>query len=157
MRVQPKTPAILHALVDWCMHVENTMDWYWVAWIGRKHRAELVDDLKPYLASGDEATRKRAAVVGKYLSESPDRYEAYRAWATEIVRAKSGHRLPELVKALRTGDSRALRDAIGLAQQERLTLLVDESFIDALRVCADDRDPAVRREVARILAAFWNG
>ena len=28
----PKPPAILHALVDWCMHVENTMDWYWAGW-----------------------------------------------------------------------------------------------------------------------------
>ena len=71
MRVEPKTLAILHALVDWCMHVENTMDWYWAGWIGRKHRAELLAYLKPYLASGDEATRKRAAVVRSTSARRP--------------------------------------------------------------------------------------
>ncbi len=151
MRVEPKTPAILHALVDWCMHVENTMDWYWAGWIGRTHRAELLSYLKPYLDSGDEATRKRAAVVEKYLSEAPDASKAYQAWSREIVRAKSGHRLPGVEKALRTGGSRERLDTLKRSLAEGLPVLMGESFVDAFRACADDKDPAVRREVTRIL------
>ena len=110
MRVEPKTPAILHAMVDWCMHVENPMDWYWAAWSGRKHRSEQLAFHKPLLDSNDEATRKRAVVVKKYLSEDPDRGEAYRDWITEIVRAKSGHRGGGSREgALRTGQSRGER------------------------------------------------
>lgn len=154
MRVEPKTPAILHALVDWCIHVENTMDWQWAGWIGRKHRSELASYLKPYLDSGDEATRKRAVVVGKFLSEDPDQYKAYRAWAAEIVRAKSGHRLAGVEKTLRTGTSRERLDAMKLVFEERLYYLIDESFADAFRACARDKDPAVRRESTRTLGLF---
>ena len=151
MRVEPKTPAILHAMVDWCMHVENPMDWYWAAWSGRKHRPEQLAFVKPLLDSSDEATRKRAVVVKKYLSEDPDCGEAYRDWITEIVRAKSGHRVAGVEKALRTGQSRERLDALRLIAGERLTLLLDESFVGAFRACADDKDPAVRQEVARTL------
>src|SRR5262249_4884269 len=135
MRVEPQTPAILHALVDWCMHVESPADWGWAGWIGRKHRAELASYLKPYLDSGDGATRARAALVRKLLAEAPDAGKAYQAWATAIVRAKAGHRLPGVEKALRTGSSRDRRDALSLAQRERLNLLMDESFADAFRSC----------------------
>ena len=139
MRVEPKTPAILHALVDWCMHVESGMDWIWVGRIGRTHRAELASYLQPYLDSGDETTRKRAIVVGKFLSEAADAGEAHQAWTREIVRAKSGHRLPGVEKALRTGTSRERIDALRLIERERLIYLMDESFAGPLRACAGTR------------------
>jgi RNA polymerase sigma factor (sigma-70 family) len=154
MRVEPETPSILHALVDWCMHVENPADWGWAGWVGRKSRAEILSYLKPYLDSSDDATRRRAEVVGKYLAEAPDAGRAYQAWVTEIIRARSGHRLPEVERALKAGQSRDRLEALQLALRERLFYLMDESFADAFRACAGDKDPRVRREIASILGVF---
>ncbi len=154
MRVDPKTPAILHAMVDWCMHVERLGDWGWVAWAGRKQRAELLAYLEPYRKSGDKATRDRASVVEKCLSKSPDRGEAYMDWSRENVRAKSSQRLPSVERSLRIGNSRDRLDALKVTLEEQLTLLMDEPFLEALKVCARDEDPEVRRQVARVLGGF---
>jgi RNA polymerase sigma factor (sigma-70 family) len=151
MRVEPETPAILHALVDWCMHVDNPADWHWTGWVGRRSRAAILSYLKPYADSGDEAIRKRAAAVGKYLNEDPDAGRAYQAWITEDIRARSGRRLPEVRKALHAGSSRDRLEALNLALRERLFYLMDESFADAFRACAGDKDPQVRRDISRIL------
>lgn len=151
MRVEPETPAILHTLVDWCMHVDNPADWHWTGWIGRKSRAAFLSYLKPYADSGDEVTRKRAAVVEKYLNEDPDAGRAYQAWITEDIRARSGHRLPEVEKALRAGGSPDRLEALDLARRKRLFYLMDESFADAFRACSGDKDPQVRRDISRIL------
>ena len=151
MRVEPKAPAILHAVVDWCMHVDNTMDWIWAGYCGRKDRALFLSFIKPYLASPDAATRRRATVVEKYLSESPDAADAYGEWARDTVRAKSGHRLPEIEKTLRTGNSHDRLAALKLVQTEELTHIMGESFVKPLRACARDVDPAVRREIASVL------
>ncbi len=151
MRVDPKTPAILHAVVNWCMHVENVMDWIWAGDIGSKDRALILSFIKPYLDSADAATRRRALVVEKYLRQSPDAGNAYAEWARERVQAKSGHRLAATEKALRSGDSRDRLAALKLIEREDMVRIMGESFVDPLRACAGDADPAVRRELPRIL------
>ena len=159
MRVEPKTPAVLHALVDWCMQVDCPMDWYWAGWSGRARRDELLSYLKPYLDSNDPPTRERAAVVETYLKQDPARGEAYRAWSAKVVRAKSGHRLPGVEKAIRDGSGPERLAALRLVLDERLWLLMGESSVAAFRACAGDQDPAVRREVARTLGSsrFYEG
>jgi RNA polymerase sigma factor (sigma-70 family) len=156
MRVEPKTPAILHAIVDWCMHIDNTMDWIWAGYCGRKDRATILSCIKPYLDSADEATRRRAIVVEKYLSESPDKGEAHGEWLRGKVQAKSGHRLPGIEKTLRNGNSRDRLAALKLILTDELIHIMGESFVDPLRACAGDEDPAVRRELASVLnMAAW--
>lgn len=151
MRVEPKPPAVLHAMVDWCMHVDNGMDWYWVSWCGKGRRAEMASYVKPYLTSPDEATRDRAAAVEKLVSEEPNRSTAYIDWITKATRKKSGHLLPQVKQALLRGDSAARGDALRLIGKERLGLIMDDTFADPFRACARDKDAAVRREVAQTL------
>ena len=151
MRVRPTTPAILHALADYCMAVDNTMDWTWAERVGRGHRDELVGYLRPHLDSPDPALRERAAVVAAVLRGDPDCWKAYNAWTTGLVRARFGDRLPGLIATLRAGPARERLDALGLIAKERLTLLLDEPFAESFRVCAGDPDPTVRRRVAAVL------
>ncbi len=165
MRVEPKTPAIVHAMVDWCMHVENSMDWEWVSLAVRKDPAQAKAFLRPYLDSDDKMIRARAAVVAKFLDHDPGRHEANLAWARERARAKSGYLLPRIEKALRTGTSRERIDAMERAGRERLDLLMDESFAPAFRAAAGDESPFVRERTIEFLARFsgwdegrpWNG
>lgn len=149
MRVQPQAPAILHALVDWCMAGEA--DWENAGFAGRANRAELLAFLQPYRDSADPATRERAAVVEKFLVEAPDREEARLAWTTKLVRARSAGRLPEVKKALRSGTARERQAALDEVTLGRLALLADDDLIAALAVCAEDQDPSTRRDVTRAL------
>jgi carboxyl-terminal processing protease len=151
MRVEPQTPAILHAVVDWCMHVENVMDWFWAGHISRKDRALILSFLKPYLDSTDAATRCRASIVEKYLTESPEAGPAYAQWARERVQAKSGHRLPALEKALRDGNSSDRLEALQVIEREDVVRIMGELFVDPLRACAGDPDSKVRQELPRVV------
>ena len=155
--VQPKTPAILRTLVD--MSMSEKTDWGRVAWGARSQLAELLSYLKPYLAAEDEATRDKASVIAKVLGGEPDANAAVLEWTRKTIRAKFGARLPEIRKALEGGSPRERLEALKLVLFQRIGLIMDDSFVDAFRACAQDKDAKVRSEVARTLGStlFWFG
>jgi RNA polymerase sigma factor (sigma-70 family) len=149
--VRPKPPAILHSLVDLCMQTENRSNWGRIAWGATAQRAELLGYLRPYLESKDEATRDKASVLVKVLSEAPDQNEAVVGWVKKTVRARSGHRLLPVREALQSGTSRERLDAINSTLAEELYQIMDDSFVEAFRACSSDQDPALRKELTRVL------
>jgi C-terminal processing protease CtpA/Prc len=155
--VQPKTPAVLQTLVE--MSLAEKCDWGRVAWGARAQRDETLAYLKPFLDAEDEATREKAAVLAKVLGGAPDANEAVMAWTRKTIRAKFGDRLPAIRQALASGRPRERIEALDLALRERIFLIMDDSFVDAFGACAADKDPAVRKEVARSLgqSLFWFG
>ena len=142
--VEPKPPAVLHALVDMCMHTNTPSDWGRVAWGARKQRAELLTYLKPYLAAADQPTREKAAMLKKVLAEDPDAPGAESDWLARQVQIKSGHRLPAIRQALVSG-SAAERKSTLHATETELWRIMDDSFLDAFAKCAADGDPEVRK------------
>jgi RNA polymerase sigma factor (sigma-70 family) len=148
--VQPKTPAILRTLVDMSM-TETMTDWGRVAWGVQSQRDELPTYLKPYLTSGDEATREKAAVLANVLRGDPDANQAVTAWTKKTIRAKFGDRLPALRQAIAAGSPRERIAALNLLLFERIYLMMDASFVAAFTACAGDNDPAVRKAVAETL------
>jgi C-terminal processing protease CtpA/Prc len=149
--VQPKPPAVLHALVDLCMHTTNTSDWGRIAWGARTQRAELLAYMKPYLAAADLATRENATVVEKVLSDDPDRAAALEDWRKKRIRIKSGDRLPPIRAALQSGRTDERIEALRVTMTEELYLIMDDAFVDVFRKCAADPDVEVRRQLATAL------
>jgi C-terminal processing protease CtpA/Prc len=153
--IQPKTPAVLRTLVDMSMEEKN--DWGRVAWGARSQRDELLVYLKPYLAATDEATREKAAVLAKVLGGDPDANPAVLAWTKKKIRAKFGERLPALRQTLVAGDRAERLEALRVILFEQIGLIMDDAFVDAFAACAADKDPAVRKEVARTLGQARHG
>ena len=149
--VAPKPPAVLHALVDLCMHTPFSQDWGRVAWGARTQRAELLAFLKPYLAAEDQSTREKAVVLEKVLGDLPDHVAALTEWLAKQVRIKSGNRLPAVRQALLSGTSQDRIEALRVVLEEDLCRIIDESFVDAFRNSAADADMEVRRQAARTI------
>jgi RNA polymerase sigma factor (sigma-70 family) len=153
--VQSKTPAILRTLAELCMRVDDPNDLSRVAWGAASQRAELLAYLKPYLASGDAATREKAQAVEQILGGKLKAFE----WGGDQVRkraqAKFADRLPEIKQTLEQGTSPARRDTLRLIAREHLHLILDDSFLDAFKACAADKDASVRREVAVWVGLRW--
>ena len=152
--VEPKPPAVLHALVDLCMHTTNPSDWGRIAWGARKQRTELLSYLNPYLAAPDQAMRERAAMLEKVLGEDPDHARAQEEWFKKQVQLKSAHRLPAIREALLSGSPAERKDALCATNTDMLWRIMDDSFIDAFIKCAADADVEVRKEVATTLGMF---
>ena len=112
--VQPKPPALLHALADLCALAGNGHDWSRIAWGARSQRAELVAYLKPHMDSDDEAARERMVVVAKVLGGDPDALAFQIRWNRKRALAQYGDRLPGIKKALQEGSSRERSNALAL-------------------------------------------
>ncbi len=133
------------------MQTANRSNWTRIAWGAAAQRAELLSYLKPYLESKDEPTRDKANMLVKLLGEAPDQVEATTGWIKKTVRAKSGHRLLSVKEALRKGTSRERLEAIKLTLADELYQIMDDSFVEAFGACASAQDPAVRKELTRVL------
>lgn len=155
--VRPKSPAILRAMVDIAMKVDDADDLSRIAWGVAKQRTEALSMLAPYEASMDAAIREKAAVVRSIFSRELKAH----AWAMkkrrEEVRQRWREELPSLVAALHTGSSATRRDVLALIAREGIVLIMDDSHLAAFTQCAGDSDAEVRRQTAQIMGERWIG
>ncbi len=152
IRVDPKPPAVLHAMVDWCMKVEVPADWARIGHSTAGQRDDLLAYLKPYETADAEATRDRAALVRLYLAESPEADPEFGRWKVRSVRAKGGHLLPGLLGSLRDGDNTAKVWALRRIKADRLDLILDEPFLGPLAACAAIDNFSIKAELIDVLA-----
>jgi hypothetical protein len=157
--VQPKTHALLRALVELGMREDNpdirSNIVAATAMAGPAAQAEMLADLGPYLASGDAAVREKARALQGMFKGEIDSWE----WAAEPARkralAKYGSQLPRFREALRSGSSRERKQTMEFLGEERIDLILDASFLDPLRACADDPDEDVRMGVFNLITESW--
>ncbi len=152
--VQPKPPAVLRTAVEICMASEEPNNLSRIAWGVGSQRDEAIAYLKPFLGSDDPAVREKAEAVERMLKGELNAF----AWAGEQMekraRAKYGHRIPDLEKALREGASRGRLETLYLISSEWIGLILDEPSLGAFAACAGDADERVRQEVARVVGQF---
>ncbi len=151
--VEPKTPAILRTLVDLCMRVDDADDLSRVAWGAKLQERELLEFLTPHLNSPDAAQRAKAQVLERIFKGELKAM----VWAAEEARkraqAKHAGDLPRMKNVLENGSTQDRRATLELVARDRITLIMDDSFVAAFEACAKDEDPRVRNDVA-VLAGF---
>jgi len=153
--VQPKTPNILRALVELCIRVDDPDDLSRVAWGTRNQRDEILPYLKPYLDNTDEEVHEKALTVEKILKGE---LEAFKwAWdrTREKAKAEFTDKLPEIKEKLLNGNSQTRKEVIRLINENAITLIMDDSFIEAWRACAKDPDSKIRKKVAWTFSTNW--
>ncbi len=159
IHVQPKTHALLRALVELGMREDNPSILSNIvtamATAGPAGRAEMLADLAPYLASGDAVVREKAEALLRMFKDEIDCWE----WAVEPARkrarARYGSQLPRFREALRSGSSREREQTIEFLGEERIDLILDASFVEPLRACADDPEEDVRMGVFTLTTEPW--
>jgi beta-lactamase regulating signal transducer with metallopeptidase domain len=153
--VETKTPAILRALSDLCMKVDDPNDLGRVAWGASSQKAELIEYLKPYLSSENEATRAKAQVLEQIFD---GRLEAFQ-WATDTAvkeaKLKYASELPRFKKILEEGISEERLALLGLLIQKRILRIMDDSYTAAIEKCAQDEDEKVRKTLTAIVGEEW--
>ena len=153
--VKEKTPSILRTLVDLCMKVDDPNDLSRVAWGAKSQRAGLLEYLDPYLKAEDEAVREKAEVVRRIFTGELKAF----AWATEQAKKRAEEKytdeLPRIRETLKSGESEARRDVLRLIMRQRISLIMDDSFIEAFSAAASDPEARVRNDVARIVGGRW--
>lgn len=152
---QPKPPAILKALAEIAMHVDDPNDLDRIAWGAASQREELLKYVEDYAASAEPAVREKAKIVAAMMRGELKAFE----WATERARRNAqdnfSSALPRLKSILADGPDAERMEALRLIARERLTLIMDESFVSAYVRCAESTDPSVRNEVARQVGQAW--
>jgi len=153
--VRPKTPAILRTLAELCMRVDDPNDLGRVAWGAKSQQSELIIYLQPFLESEDKAVRAKAEVCKKIFLGELKAFD----WARQQAKARAEReytdRLPEIKNALLKGDSDERKNVLMLISKNRITLIMDNSFINAFATCADDPSDSVRNMVARTVGGQW--
>jgi len=153
--VQTKTPNILRALVEICMNDDDPNDLDRIAWGTQNQREEILPYLKPYLDNTDDMVNEKAQVVEKILKGELKAFKWAEDRAREKAKVEYTTKLPEIKEKLLSGDSQARKDVIKLVMQNAITLIMDDSFIEAWKACAKDKDSGVRAEVARTFGEHW--
>ncbi len=153
--VVDKSSSILRALVDICMRSEDPNVLHRVAWGTKSQTSEILTYLTPYLNAKDEATREKARIVEKILRGELKAF----AWSAEKAKARAEaeftDKLPEIKEKLLHGDSEARRGVLDLINRNAIALIMDDSFIEAWKACAEDPDWRIRNEVARTFGGHW--
>lgn len=153
--VQPKTPNILRALAEICMRTDDPNILSRISWGVQSQRDECLAFLEPFRRSDDEAVRAKAQRVERMLKKELEPF----AWAREEARkraeAKYRSELPEIKRTLLEGSSKERWDVIVKIFRERITLIMDDSFIPAFAACARDENPDIRQNVAKLVGEDW--
>ncbi len=157
--IQPKTHALLRALVELGMREDNPDILSNIvtatAMAGPAGKAEMLADLAPYLASGNAVVREKARAVQGMFKGEIDSWE----WAVEPARKRAlanyGSQLPRFREALRSGTAGERKQTMDFLADERIDLILDDSFLDSLRACADDPDEDVRMGVYNLITGSW--
>jgi hypothetical protein len=158
-KVRPKTPALLRALAELSMREDNPdilSNIVCAAWeAGPDQRAEMLADLAPYHASADPAVREKARDVARMLKGELDSWEWSVGPARRRALSKYGARLPEFREILRTGTARDRMRTLAFLADERIVLILDESFLAPIRACLDAPEEDVRSSVLGIVGEPW--
>ncbi|WP_422925059.1 sigma-70 family RNA polymerase sigma factor [Singulisphaera sp. PoT] len=148
--VEPKPPAILHALADFCMRGDDPNDLGRIGWGTSSQNAEIMAYLKPYLESAQPRTREKGQDVARILSGELDAFEWAAGERKRRAREHFAGQLPRIKKVLVDGNSAERTEALRRIQAESIALIMDASFVPAFASCARDDDPGVRRLVAQV-------
>ena len=151
--VQPKPPAVLRTLAELCMASENGEELGRIVWGAESQRDEVLAYVRPFLDSGDPTVREKAVAVEKIFKKELNANVWAGEQATKRARAKYGHRISEIEKALRDGTSPERMEALRLVS-DGAGLVLDEPSIAAFAACAESKDEKVRREVARTAGQY---
>lgn len=153
--VQPKTPNILRALTEICMRTDDPNILSRVSWGVQSQRDECLRFLEPFLRSDDETVRAKAQRVERMLKKELEPF----AWAREEARKRAEARyrseLPDIKRTLLEGSSKERWDVIVKVFRERITLIMDDSFVPAFAACARDENPDIRQNVAKLVGEDW--
>ena len=153
--VQPKTPAILRTLADLCMRVDDPNDLGRVAWGTKSQQEELIGFLEPYLTSDDDQVRAKAHICREIFLGERKAFE----WAIQQAKIRAEteflDELPEIRSVLIQGDSAQRKRTLQHILHERISLIMDDSFVNAFAACAKDSDDSVRAQVATIVGGQW--
>jgi len=116
-----------------------------VLWATQQNREKLIRYLDPYLLAEDREIVDRALVLDQALRGEGD----YRKWLLEERAVKQREALGEEMGSVRQlldeGSSGARRQMLAVMRRWGLSRALDRSFVDPLRLCAEDEDPEVRK------------
>lgn len=153
--IEPKDERLLRALANVCLYSDDPNTIGRIAWGASDHAERLVELLAPALTGDDEALRTKAEALVPILRGDDDAF----AWARRKAKARAerlyAKQLPDLLLLLREGSSIERRETLELFKAESLMLITPDDAIEVFAVCADDPDPKVRREVARLAGNHW--
>ncbi len=153
--VRPKTDAILRTLVEICMEIDGPNDLSRVAWGLGEQRESSIRFLAPYAQDPEPVVREKADVVRKILRRELKAF----AWAAEkelaTAEERYGGRLKALTMTLRTGDSSERLAVLNLIEEAHIARIMNEAHISTFYLCSLDKDPEVRKKVARIVGTRW--
>jgi hypothetical protein len=158
--VKPKTPAILKALVDIAMTIDDPNDTGRIAWGSRDQKKELIEYLKPYLVSKQEKVSKHAQALKNIFSGKLNAREYWKQNQRAKAQPLFGSRMGELREQLAKGDSATRRKVIDTMRKHFLGLIIKDhvAWLKAYIAAAKDPDPKVRRWVAQNVGGtyVWN-
>jgi hypothetical protein len=150
--VLQKTPNILRTLAEICMQGEDVGR---ITWGIRSQRDELVSYIKPYLEHRNAEKREIASILLRHFRSELD-FEKWKQEKTQGEKeAQFSEQLPKFREQLLKGNSQTRQEVLNLIMRNNIGFLLDNSFLEAMNACAEDRDPAVRRKVAGIAGGRW--
>jgi len=147
-----KTPNVLRTLAEICMQGEDVGR---ITWGLGRQRQDIIPYIEPHLKDTDAQKREIASVLIRHFKGEVDFDQWQENKRQEAAQAQFGDRLPEFKETLLNGDSRTRRGVIDLINRNRLTPLLDDSFLPAMAAAATDEDRKVRNDVGRITGGRW--
>jgi len=153
--VRPLTDPIVHAMVDLAMTSEDPNLLSRVAWGASDRKSDLLKYLQPYLDSTDPQIQKHAEALRQIFAGEIEAFAWSEAKAKEVAHEKYFGKLGEIRDALANGNSAQRREMLNLIQRERVSLLMDDSFLETFAAAASDPDPKNRIAIATIVGAQW--
>jgi len=126
-----------------------------ITWGIGAQRDELVAYIKPYQTDASPQKRAIASALVQHFAGKMDFEQWKEERRLERAREEFGDRLPHFKEILLAGDSDARREVMTTILRHRLGPLLDDSFLAAMKVSADDPDRKVRNEVARTTGGRW--
>jgi hypothetical protein len=153
--VRPKTQPILQAMVEAGMRSEDPNVLSRIAWGAAAEKEALLRYLAPYLESEDAKVREHAEALRQIFSGEVKAFAWAEARAKRAAQDKYSGRLEEIRGVLRDGNSAARREILELIQDERIGLIMDETFVPAFAAAAEDEDMKVRKLATRVVGSRW--
>ena len=152
---KPKSPAILRTLAELCMRIDDPNDLGRIAWGAKSQQEELIHYLQPYFDSNDAEVRAKAEVCRKIFQGKLKAFE----WAIQKTKEQAEKeytdQLPGIKEALLAGDTINRNETLKLIRAKGLTLIMDDSFINAFAACANDPDATVRNNATKLIGGHW--
>jgi beta-lactamase regulating signal transducer with metallopeptidase domain len=153
--VKDKSPNILKTLADIAMATDDPNDLHRIAWGCDSQKGELLAFLEPYLASDDDSVCDKARIRERIFKGELKAFDWAREQDKKEAEATVGERLPEFREKLLNTKGKERLAVLKTIQHNGVATIMDDSFLDAMVVCAEDPDPDVRRAVARMAGNKW--